>query len=62
MLFDSFMPIHFGAETDLRFVYCAGEKKFSLHMPFFILSPCIALLGACIIKHGWFFQLPYVLC
>ncbi|RRT60328.1 hypothetical protein B296_00045068 [Ensete ventricosum] len=24
--FDSFMPIHFGAETDLRFVYCAGEQ------------------------------------
>lgn len=22
----SFMPIHSGAETDLRFVYCAGEE------------------------------------
>lgn len=21
---DSFMPIHIGGETDLRFVYCAG--------------------------------------
>lgn len=24
-MFDSFMPIHTGAETDLRFVYCAGK-------------------------------------
>lgn len=23
--FDSFMPIHTGAETDLRFLYCAGK-------------------------------------
>jgi len=22
----SFMPTHIGAETDLRFVYCAGEN------------------------------------
>lgn len=25
-MFDSFMPIHTGAETDLRFVYCAGKE------------------------------------
>jgi len=24
--FCSFMPSHIGAETDLRFVYCAGEN------------------------------------
>lgn len=24
---DSFMPIHTGGETDLRFVYCAGKRK-----------------------------------
>lgn len=25
--FGSFMPIHTGAETDLRFVYCAGKRE-----------------------------------
>lgn len=25
--FGSFMPIHTGAETDLRFIYCAGKRK-----------------------------------
>ena len=32
--FCSFMPIHIGAETDLRFVYCAGEE----HCPLFTLG------------------------
>jgi hypothetical protein len=32
-IFCSFMPIHIGAETDLRFVYCAGEE----HCPLFKL-------------------------
>lgn len=27
-IFSSFIPIHFGAERDLRFVYCAGESLF----------------------------------
>lgn len=25
LIFHSFVPIHFRAETDIRFVYCAGE-------------------------------------
>lgn len=30
--FFSFMPTHIGAETDLRFVYCAGGLHYHLHL------------------------------
>jgi hypothetical protein len=30
--FCSFMPTHIGAETDLRFVYCAGEEHCYFYM------------------------------
>jgi len=37
--FCSFMPTHIGAETDLRFVYCAGEE----HCPLFTFYISIIL-------------------
>lgn len=55
--FGSFMPIHTGAETDLRFIYCAGKRKTKDN-----LISLLSCVNKTYSKDILVYQLPSVLC
>ena len=56
----SFMPTHVGAETDLRFVFCAGKEKkcHGCAITLFKIFRCSSMNQ---FSYS-LYQLPYVLC
>lgn len=59
--FGSFMPIHTGAETDLRFIYCAGKRgKAAVDLVFKLFNSIFLTMWY---EFSWLmYQLPFVIC